>query len=328
MPIKLTELIARVPLEVEDQVRRTRDQARPALQEALRTECRLVFRTAEESEQKRSGAQVPIEVAPGYPVILEDITFPADFEHIMLLARYRTSLEQARNGASVLLELREALVELPVPEKWTSASASDLQSAANWAATLLQVLDQYDPLKKVLAVREDFLGIYEYDARELFVDDQVANRATIRLYWGVIGLVSELFGCDVEDLTIVVLTHELAHAYTQLGADIEGRRWAAPSFARAETALKEGLAQYYTNRVLHRLERRYGGALDVFEKLLPRQPEEYRAHKPWIVNSSPEAVRRAMLEVRRWNEGKLVDFNRRLDMAQKELGPSRTSEPE
>jgi hypothetical protein len=39
----------------------------------------------------------------------------------------------------------------------------------------------------------------------------------------------------------VVLAHELAHAYTQLGADIDGRRWAAPSFAKAETALKEGL---------------------------------------------------------------------------------------
>lgn len=96
MPIKLTNLIARVPLEVKAEVRRTRDQARPVLQEAQRTECRLVFRTAEESEQKRSGAQVPIEVASGYPVILEDIAFPDDFEHIMLLARYRTSLEQAR----------------------------------------------------------------------------------------------------------------------------------------------------------------------------------------------------------------------------------------
>ncbi len=45
----------------------------------------------------------------------------------------------------------------------------------------------------------------------------------------VIGLVSEWLGCAVEDLAIVVLTHELAHAYTQLGADIEGLRWAAPS---------------------------------------------------------------------------------------------------
>ena len=84
---------------------------------------------------------------------------------------------------------------------------------------------------------EDFLGVYEYDASGLFADEQAVNRATIRLYWGVIGLVSEWLGCVVEDLAIVVLTHELAHAYTQLGADIEGRRWAAPSFAAAESAL-------------------------------------------------------------------------------------------
>jgi hypothetical protein len=51
MPIKLIDLIARVPPEIETRVRRARDQARPILQEALRAECRLVFRTASESEQ-------------------------------------------------------------------------------------------------------------------------------------------------------------------------------------------------------------------------------------------------------------------------------------
>jgi hypothetical protein len=34
-----------------------------------------------------------------------------------------------------------------------------------------------------------------------------------------------------------------------------------------------------------------------------------------------EAVRRAMLEVRRWNEGRLANFNQRLEAARKELGP-------
>jgi hypothetical protein len=184
------------------------------------------------------------------------------------------------------------------------------------------VLDQHDPLKKILSVREDFLGIYEYDARGLFADERAINRATIRLYWGVIGLVSEWLGCTVEDLTIVVLTHELAHAYTQLGADIEGRRWSVVAFAKAETELKEGLAQYYTDRVLRRLERRYTGALKAFLALLPRQPEVYRVHQAWADISSPEAVRRAMLEVRRWNEGRLADFNRRLEAAQKELSPN------
>jgi hypothetical protein len=204
-----------------------------------------------------------------------------------------------------------------------SATASDLQSVAHWAATLLKVLNEHDPLKKVLLVSEDFLGVYEYDARDLFDDQQAVNRATIRLYWGVIGLISQWLGCTVEDLAIVVLTHELAHAYTQLGADIEGRRWAAPAFAKAETTLKEGLAQYYADRVLHRLERRYAGALKVFLRMLPSQADAYRAHLSWIEKSSPEAVRRAMLEVRRRGEGRLEDFNRRVHVAHEDLGPQR-----
>jgi hypothetical protein len=294
MPIKLTDLIARVPAEVEARVRRIRDQVRPIVQEALRAECRLVLRTPEETEQKRSGAHVPIEVEPGYPLVLRQISFPDDFDRIILLGRYRSLLEQTRNGASGLIRLRDELMQRPEPGKWVSASASDLQSVSNWAAVLLKVLDQHDPLKTVLSVSEDFLGLYEYEAKGGFADEMAINRATIRLYWGVIGLVSECLGCQVEDLTIVVLVHELAHAYTQNGADIEGRRWATISFAKAETALKEGLAQYYTDRVLRRLERRYGASLKIFLDLLPGQAEPYRAHVPWVENSSPEAVRRAM----------------------------------
>jgi hypothetical protein len=66
MPIKLTDLIERVPRTVEEKVRRVRDQVQPAVREALRAERRLMFRTPEESEQRRPGAQVPVEVAPGH----------------------------------------------------------------------------------------------------------------------------------------------------------------------------------------------------------------------------------------------------------------------
>jgi len=175
-------------------------------------------------------------------------------------------------------------------------------------------------LKTVLAVRDDFLGVYQYDIPRIRDEDAV-NRATIYIYWGVIGLVAEWMGCKVEDLAIVTLTHELAHAYTQLGADIDGRRWPASTFTKANPFLKEGLAQYYTDRVLHRLERKYGGALKAYEAMLSRQPEAYQTHELWVHDFSPEAVRRAMLEVRRWREGELTDFNRRLVEAQKDLYP-------
>ena len=49
MAIKLTDLIDRIPPDVEAKVRRVRDQVRRVVVEALRSECRLVFRTQEES---------------------------------------------------------------------------------------------------------------------------------------------------------------------------------------------------------------------------------------------------------------------------------------
>jgi hypothetical protein len=325
MSIMLADLISSVPSEVESKVCRVRDQVRAVVQEALRAECRLFLRTREDTEQNRPGAQVPIEVEAGYPLVLKKVAFPNDFEHILLLGRYRLPLEQACTGASGLVPLRERLSCLPQPDEWTSVSGSDLLIVANWAAALLRVLDEHDPLKTVLSMSEDILGVYEVDARALFADEHVANRATIKLYCGVIGLLSQWIGCSVEDLAVVVLTHELAHAYTQLGAGIEGRRWAVASFMKAESALKEGLAQYYTDRVLHRLERRFGGALKIFLKLLPNQPEAYRSHQPWMQSSSPEAVRRALLEVRRRNERGLADFNRRLKIAQTELSPNHSN---
>lgn len=55
--------------------------------------------------------------------------------------------------------------------------------------------------------------------------------------------------------------------------------------------------------------------------MLPKQSDAYRAHEPWVKEFSPEAVRRAMLEVRRWKESKLEDFNKRLQAAKAQLEP-------
>lgn len=324
MPTRLVDLLRQVPHEVEAKVKRIRDHARSALQDALRAECRLVMRTPEEAEANRPGAQVPVDVAPGHPAILNGVIFPDDLERMLLLARHRRDLEQVNAGARGLLILRQKLMERPNPEQWVHATERELRSTADWAASLLECLNKHDPLKSVLAVREDFLGVYEYDTHAPLVSESSPNRAKITIYWAVVGLVADWMGCAAEDLAVVVLAHELAHAYTQLGADIDGRRWSPRHFAEAETELKEGLAQYYTERVLSRLERRFGGALRAYRTMLPHQPPAYQTHKEWTEDFSPEAVRRATLEVRRWNEGGLADFNRRLAAAQRELHPART----
>jgi hypothetical protein len=70
-------------------------------------------------------------------------------------------------------------------------------------------------------------------------DSDDAN-ARVELFWGVIGLVSRLLGVSVEGLTVKVLAHELAHAYTHVGADADGRRWGTTAFQRTDRALLEG----------------------------------------------------------------------------------------
>lgn len=320
MAISLNELINRIPENVELRVRRTRDKERATIQDALRAETRLVMRSAEDIEGRNAGAQVPVEIAPGCPEILAQVEFPDDFKYIQLLARHRGHLEQTVEGVTGLLQLRKDLSNLPVPREWVNAHEGDIQATRDWAQNMLRLIDSYDPLGRILEFNEDILGVYEYQAT--CRNEMDVNRATIKLYWGVIGLVSDWLGCSVEDLTVVVLAHELAHAYTQLGADIEGRRWPSVQFAKADKGLKEGLAQYYTERVLKRLERRNSGALAAYKLLLRKQPHEYQVHRPWIEYCSPEAVRLAMIEVRRWNGSKLDVFESRLHDATGQLRPS------
>jgi len=89
-------------------------------------------------------------------------------------------------------------------------------------------------MERIFDIREDVLGAYYFRIPE------------IRLYWVVIGIVARAIGVSVEALTVVVLAHELAHAYTHLGHDIDNERWETERFARTELDIVEGLAQFYT----------------------------------------------------------------------------------
>jgi len=102
-------------------------------------------------------------------------------------------------------------------------------------AALLKEASRANVLGQIFAIREDVLGVYRFNPpkQPSWGDTDDAN-ARIELFWGVIGLVSRLLGVSLEGLTVKVLAHELAHAYTHVGADADGRAgWAASSTARA-----------------------------------------------------------------------------------------------
>ena len=98
MPVLLIDLLERVPKGVEGRVRAARDRARSVLRDAIRAECRLAMRT--DADDAGVSAQVPIEVSPGYPEALRDVTFPDELLHVLLLSRFRRSLAEAASGVN------------------------------------------------------------------------------------------------------------------------------------------------------------------------------------------------------------------------------------
>ena len=346
MAITLSDLLKQVSPDVENEVKRCRDDSRAVIQETLRTECRLAMRTQEETRNREQGAQVPVHLEVGYPVACEKIKFGDDIQQFLLLGQYRNQLEQTSKCTSDLIQIARIITqddrqmslfdsENKKIDEWKhscfrliskeqlikvfdmdDAVVRSLERTNIWAKRLLIKLNANDPLRILLSLDEDILGIYHIRCDYNFPDQRCVNPAVITLYWGMIGLMSQWLGCSIEALTIVVLTHELAHAYTQLGADIDGRRWAAPDFSSSDRALIEGLAQYYTDRVLKRLKARYPDARKAFDKMLKNQSSVYNTHLSWVDEQqeqfSPEVVRRAMLEIRRQGEKTIMDFERRL----------------
>jgi hypothetical protein len=173
------------------------------------------------------------------------------------------------------------------------------------AEELLRAVSGFDLAKRILAIEGDVLGAYFPPQRKW----HTVRPPYTELYWAVIGLIAQLFGTSATSLTVIVLAHELAHAFTQVGADIEGYRWEPEIFHGAEIGLKEGVAQYYTAKACERLQRLAPDAKATYEALLEKQPEAYRTHIPWLKEHKEEEVRLALVQARRSNVTKLADFN-------------------
>jgi hypothetical protein len=166
-----------------------------------------------------------------------NLSFPDELLPILELAGYRNSFASVATGITELIEANKMLLRLTGGPKWAlQPDVTTFSQVRNWSEDILRMLKEHDPVRQILMVNQDVLGSYSYAPRN--TDPKVANQASIQLYWTVIGLVAKDLGCEVEDLTVVVMVHELAHAYTQLGADIGGCAGLLPNSQKQNTKLK------------------------------------------------------------------------------------------
>jgi hypothetical protein len=245
---------------------------------------------------------VPVRVTDGLPrpffkILMYDEQASQQPDLIFLWFRLAEA-RSAAQGTKFLLDEYEHIkrvVEL-VPKE-------EVANTHEMAASLVNKLEGVSFWEKWRSIKEDVLGAYFFLKPE------------VHIYWMPLGLMAGALGVPIDSLTIVTLAHELAHAYTHLGRDIDGFQWELKDFAEADFGVVEGLAQFYCREVCRRVSNRAPMLDHTFKRLEEKLAAEYRSYHEWIegVPDPKEAIRATMVEARRKAVKGEDDFKRLLE---------------
>jgi len=284
---------------VERSFKRWNDRARRHIRDEMRLKLRV--------ETKHF--DVPVRVVAEWPEAvtnaLQKITDP-------ICPILQNQISPIRNLGASARQLKDTLPQLAEKDVRWQESISGMIQVLEQVEKISDTLDAYfkqhcDAVSTILAVEEDVLGAYFYDVSNW------REPQRIELYYPVIGLVASQLRIEVSDLTVVVLIHELAHAYSHLGYDIDERCWDTFAFRKANRGIKEGIAQYFTDRIANKSRAENPGIWEADDTLVKRQAKIYRNHLSWVERVTPEAVRTALLMCRNQRMKDLQEFEMALD---------------
>lgn len=284
---RVTEIIKPlVPPDAEDRVNRSFKQWNQIVRDHIRNETGLKLSDGD------SRYAIPVKVVPGFPLPLAKLIDQYRDPIMWRLIIGQPKVGGLIDGLNFLLQSWEQF------ETWTSLpeAAKDGRPALDRALAITHSLQQAALAKKVMeqiqAIHDDILGVYRFSP---------GQGSAVDLYWLPIALGAAMLDVRIEDLTVVVLIHELAHGYTHIGRDIDGACWSDIGFGESELDVTEGLAQFYTEVVSERLASRTPNLLSAYQALLKLQSGPYLAHKDWIKGSSRqmgETVRFTLIAAR------------------------------
>ena len=257
------------------------------VRECLRAETGLRMNIGEDTQS------VPVTLEYGLPDHFKQVLLDYENSGLEWLLLNRPKIKDSIEGLSLVSEgsdlfgIDRLLNNKNIPQDMI-ASSNEIAKCKNTFETLIKIADDYVFTKRIFDIRNDVLGIY------------TPHRPSVQIMWLPIAIVSLSEGVDPEALTVVVLAHELAHAYTHVGRDIAGNQWNTQDMHNADLEIVEGFAQYYTETVCERLAPRLTKALEVFYSINQNQPDCYTAYLNWFENGerSGEVIRSALLECR------------------------------
>jgi hypothetical protein len=284
-------------------VQRTVNSWNNQLRELIRNETGLKFSGGNERHT------ISVHVVDGLPLPLasafEEISDPLLWEIVLNNATLKTTV----TGLDVVVKNFGALGEWR--EKNQSALTLDeLHNTRDLVAELIKWLESQSIKKRFQKIDEDVLGAYFF------------RKGNIQIYWMAICLIARILNVSVEGLTIAVCAHELVHAYTHVGSDIDGEQWETSAFANADLKIVEGLAQFYTAIVCKKLEGKLPGVSNAFEQLLSVQSPTYTEFRSWTKANerAGEIVRFSMIGSRKKKIGGYEEFQEEMKKVRERVG--------
>jgi hypothetical protein len=275
-----------IPADAEERVTRSFKQWNQIIREHIRTETGLKL---SDGDNRYS---IPVRIVKGFTEELARLIGGHGDPEL-----WRLIVGQPKIGG-IIEGLQYLLTTWPQFEQWSllpaaaKGSGPTLQRTLEIAEALQRLALAREVRERIKQIREDILGTYNVAGFPGYY---------IELYWMPIAMVAAMLGVRIEDLTLVVLAHELAHGYTHLGRDIDGTRWEDSSFIETEREVVEGLAQFYTQVVMERLASRTPSLKTAYEQLLGLQGGPYLVHQDWLKDDQKqrgETIRFAMVAAR------------------------------
>lgn len=204
--------------DAEQRIKRTIEQWNQIIRNAIIAETGLRLSVGDDQQN------VPVRLHPGMPKSFADIAAQLEPELWELLFNQHL-LNTTKSGLQLLLNNGEVL-----QSRYTDLDFRnrDIECVQYMLQRVIALLEERNFAAQFRAIDQDVLGAYFFHYPE------------VRIYWMVISLMARFLNVSVEGLTIAVLTHELAHAYTHLGRDVDGSRWETAAFAQPTCTSSRG----------------------------------------------------------------------------------------
>ncbi|HZU38192.1 MAG TPA: hypothetical protein VFA18_19875 [Gemmataceae bacterium] len=265
---RATEIIKPlVPPDAEERVNRSLKQWNQIVRDHIRTETGLKLSDGD------SRFAIPVRVVRGFPVTLAQLIDQYSDPVMWRLIIGQPKLGGLVQGLEFLLRGWEQFEKWPSLPETARNNRSVLDRALSIATSLQQVALADQVVQQIKQIHEDILGVYRF---------QPGQGSAVALYWLPVAMVAAMLDVSIEDLTVVVLIHELAHGYTHIGREIDGASWSDIGFGESELDVTEGLAQFYTEVISQRLSVRTPSLFRAYESLLSLQSGPYLAHREWL----------------------------------------------